>query len=194
MPDFYQHETAIIDNGAQIGDGSKVWHFCHIMADTQIGKNCIFGQNVFVANKTTIGNGVKVQNNVSIYSDVHIEDDCFLGPSMVFTNVINPRAFVERKSEYKKTILRKGCSVGANATIVCGIELGEYCFVGAGCVVNKDIPAYALVVGVPMKQIGWMSKQGEKLHFNKDGVAQCPATGERYKMISDSEIKLINEA
>ena len=173
---FYQHKTAIIDNGAQIGDGSKVWHFCHIMADTQIGKNCIFGQNVFVANKTTIGNGVKVQNNVSIYSDVHIEDDCFLGPSMVFTNVINPRAFIERKSEYKKTILRKGCSVGANATIVCGIELGEYCFVGAGCVVNKDIPAYALVVGVPMKQIGWMSKQGEKLHFNKDGVAQCPAT------------------
>lgn len=191
---FYQHETAIIDNGAQIGDGSKVWHFCHIMADTQIGKNCIFGQNVFIANKTTIGNGVKVQNNVSIYSDVHIEDDCFLGPSMVFTNVINPRAFVERKSEYKKTILRKGCSVGANATIVCGIELGKYCFVGAGCVVNKDVPAYALVVGVPMKQIGWMSKQGEKLHFNKDGVAQCPATGERYKMISDSEIKLIDEA
>ena len=191
---FYQHETAIIDNGAQIGDGSKFWHFCHIMADTQIGKNCIFGQNVFIANKTTIGNGVKVQNNVSIYSDVHIEDDCFLGPSMVFTNVINPRAFVERKSEYKKTILRKGCSVGANATIVCGIELGEYCFVGAGCVVNKDVPAYALVVGVPMKQIGWMSKQGEKLHFNKDGVAQCPATGERYKMISDLEIKPIDEA
>jgi UDP-2-acetamido-3-amino-2,3-dideoxy-glucuronate N-acetyltransferase len=194
MADFYQHETAIIDDGAQIGDGSKVWHFCHIMADTKIGENCIFGQNVFVANKTTIGNGVKVQNNVSIYSDVHIEDDCFLGPSMVFTNVINPRAFVERKSEYKKTILRKGCSVGANATIVCGIELGEYCFIGAGCVVNKDVPAYALVVGVPMKQIGWMSKKGEKLYFNADGIAQCPETGEQYKMISNTEITPIDEA
>ena len=190
---FYQHETAIIDNGAQIGNGSKVWHFCHIMADTQIGENCIFGQNVFVANKTTIGNGVKVQNNVSIYSDVHIEDDCFLGPSMVFTNVINPRAFVERKEEYKTTILRKGCSVGANATIVCGVELGAYSFVGAGCVVNKNVPAFAMVVGVPMKIKGWMSKQGEKLNFNDQGVAECPLTGETYKKVSEREVIVLDE-
>lgn len=191
MNDFYKHPSAIIDEGAQIGSNTKIWHFCHIMSQTEIGKNCIFGQNVFVANQTKIGNGVKVQNNVSIYSNVFIEDDCFLGPSMVFTNVINPRAFIERKEEYKNTYLRKGCSIGANATIVCGVELGEYCFVGAGSVVTKDIPPFALVAGVPAKIIGWMSIQGEKLHFDERNRAICPTSHQEYQKISEDEVILI---
>lgn len=184
----YIHSSAFVDEGAQIGANTKIWHFCHIMPGAIIGENCILGQNVFVANQTQLGKGVKVQNNVSIYSNVFIEDDCFLGPSMVFTNVINPRAFVERKEEYKDTHLRKGCSIGANATIVCGVELGEYCFIGAGAVVTRNVPPYAVIAGVPGKIIGWISKQGERLFFNDRGLATCPSTGETYQFISDSEI------
>ena len=184
----YIHPSAFIDEGAQIGENTKIWHFCHIMSEAKIGTDCILGQNVFVANQTILGNRVKVQNNVSIYSNVYIEDDCFLGPSMVFTNVTNPRAFVERKEEYKDTHLRRGCSIGANATIVCGVELGKYCFIGAGSVVTKDVPPYALIAGVPGKQIGWMSKHGERLYFDNRGFAECPATHERYQLVSDTEI------
>ncbi len=187
----YVHPSAIVDEGAEIGSNTKIWHFCHIMPGARIGENCILGQNVFVANETEMGNGVKVQNNVSIYSNVYIEDDCFLGPSMVFTNVMNPRAFVERKNEYRNTYLRKGCSIGANATIVCGVELGAYSFVGAGSVVTKNVPPYALVVGIPARIIGWVSKHGERLHFNDRGHAQCPVTKENYLYISETEIEAL---
>ena len=154
--DYFVHETAIIDQGAQIGTNSKIWHFTHVMGSAHIGQNCNIGQNVYIDKNVTIGNGVKIQNNVSVYANVTIEDDCFLGPSMVFTNVMNPRAFVERKTEFKNTLVKKGCSIGANATIVCGTTLGEYSFIGAGTVVTKDVPNFAMVVGVTAKQIGWM--------------------------------------
>ena len=155
------------------------------MGSAHIGQNCNIGQNVYIDKNVTIGNGVKIQNNVSVYANVTIEDDCFLGPSMVFTNVMNPRAFVERKTEFKNTLVKKGCSIGANATIVCGTTLGEYSFIGAGTVVTKDVPNFAMVVGVPAKQIGWMSKHGEKLIFNNEGIAICPATQEKYKLVND---------
>ncbi len=183
--DYFVHDTAIIDQGAQIGNNSKIWHFTHIMGSAHIGQNCNIGQNVYIDKNVTIGNGVKIQNNVSVYANVTIEEDCFLGPSMVFTNVMNPRAFVERKSEFKNTLVKKGCSIGANATIVCGTTLGEYSFVGAGTVVTKDVPNFAMMVGVPAKQIGWMSKYGEKLIFNNEGIAICPATQEKYKLVND---------
>jgi UDP-2-acetamido-3-amino-2,3-dideoxy-glucuronate N-acetyltransferase len=183
--DYFVHDTAIIDQGAQIGNNSKIWHFTHVMGSAHIGQNCNIGQNVYIDKNVTIGNGVKIQNNVSVYANVTIEDDCFLGPSMVFTNVMNPRAFVERKSEFKNTLVKKGCSIGANATIVCGTTLGEYSFVGAGTVVTKDVPNFAIMVGVPAKQIGWMSKHGEKLIFNNEGIAICPATQEKYKLVND---------
>ena len=183
--DYFVHETAIIDQGAQIGTNSKIWHFTHVMGSAHIGQNCNIGQNVYIDKNVTIGNGVKIQNNVSVYANVTIEDDCFLGPSMVFTNVMNPRAFVERKTEFKNTLVKKGCSIGANATIVCGTTLGEYSFIGAGTVVTKDVPNFAMVVGVPAKQIGWMSKHGEKLIFNNEGIAICPATQEKYKLVND---------
>jgi UDP-2-acetamido-3-amino-2,3-dideoxy-glucuronate N-acetyltransferase len=183
--DYFVHETAIIDQGAQIGNNSKIWHFTHVMGSAHIGQNCNIGQNVYIDKNVTIGNGVKIQNNVSVYANVTIEDDCFLGPSMVFTNVMNPRAFVERKTEFKNTLVKKGCSIGANATIVCGTTLGEYSFVGAGTVVTKDVPNFAIMVGVPAKQIGWMSKHGEKLIFNNEGIAICPATQEKYKLVND---------
>ena len=183
--DYFVHETAIIDQGAQIGNNSKIWHFTHVMGSAHIGQNCNIGQNVYIDKNVTIGNGVKIQNNVSVYANVTIEDDCFLGPSMVFTNVMNPRAFVERKTEFKNTLVKKGCSIGANATIVCGTSLGEYSFIGAGTVVTKDVPNFAMVVGVPAKQIGWMSKHGEKLIFNNEGIAICPATQEKYKLVND---------
>jgi UDP-2-acetamido-3-amino-2,3-dideoxy-glucuronate N-acetyltransferase len=183
--DNFVHETAIIDQGAQIGSNTKIWHFTHVMGTALIGQNCNIGQNVYIDKNVNIGNGVKIQNNVSVYANVTIEDDCFLGPSMVFTNVMNPRAFVERKTEFKNTLVKKGCSIGANATIVCGTTLGEYSFIGAGTVVTKDVPNFAMVVGVPAKQIGWMSKHGEKLIFNNEGIAICPATQEKYKLVND---------
>jgi UDP-2-acetamido-3-amino-2,3-dideoxy-glucuronate N-acetyltransferase len=185
----YIHPSAYADEGCRIGDNTKIWHFCHIMPKAIIGSNCSLGQNVFVANSVVIGNNVKIQNNVSLYEGVVCEDDVFLGPSMVLTNVINPRSGVERKSEYKKTLIKKGTSIGANATIVCGVTLGEYCFIGAGAVVNKDVPAFALIVGVPGKQVGWMSKQGHRLHFDAKNTAVCPGSGEKY-LLEGSVVKL----
>ena len=163
--EYFADDTAIVDAGTTIGEGTKIWHFCHILQDTEIGNSCSFGQNCVVGPKVKIGNGVKVQNNVSIYEGVEVEDDVFLGPSMVFTNVINPRAFIQRKEEFKKTLLKKGCSVGANATIVCGVTVGEYALIGSGAVVNKDVKPYALMVGVPAKQIAWVGISGNTLEF-----------------------------
>lgn len=184
MSHYFKHETAIIDDGAIIGNNSKIWHFSHVMK-TVIGENCILGQNVFVGNNVVIGNNVKVQNNVSLYEGVITEDDVFIGPSAVFTNVINPRSFIERKDEYKKTLLKKGASIGANATIVCGVTIGEYAFIGAGCVITKDVKPYALMKGNPARQDGWMSKACGKLAF-KDGIAICAITQEKYKLENDS--------
>lgn len=180
------HPSAIVDQGAQIGDGSRVWHFAHICGGARIGLGCSFGQNVFVGNDVTIGNNVKVQNNVSIYDAVHIEDDVFCGPSMVFTNVYNPRSAVTRKNEYRKTIIRKGATLGANSTIVCGVTVGEFAFVAAGAVINRDVKPYALMAGVPAKQIGWMSRHGERLALplDGDGETACPATGIRYRLVN----------
>jgi len=165
---YFAHETAIVDDNVSIGTETKIWHFSHILSGTTIGSNCSFGQNCVVGPKVTMGSGVKVQNNVSVYEGVEVEDDVFLGPSMVFTNVINPRAFIQRKEEFKKTLLKKGCSVGANATIICGVTIGEYALIGSGAVINKDVPPYALMVGVPAKQIGWVGISGNTLVFNDD--------------------------
>jgi len=165
---YFAHETAIIDDNVAIGDKTKIWHFSHILSGTTIGKNCSFGQNCVVGPKVTMGSGVKVQNNVSVYEGVEIENDVFLGPSMVFTNVINPRAFIQRKEEFKKTLLKKGCSVGANATIVCGVTIGEYALIGSGAVVNRSVEPYALMVGVPAKQIGWVGISGNTLEFKNN--------------------------
>ena len=162
---FYLHPSSYIDDNVNIGEGTKIWHFSHVLSQTTIGKNCSFGQNCVVGPKVTMGNGIKVQNNVSIYEGVEVEDDVFLGPSMVFTNVINPRAFIHRREEFKKTLLKKGCSVGANATIVCGVTIGEYALIGSGAVVNKDVKPYALMVGVPAKQIAWVGISGNTLEF-----------------------------
>ena len=183
------HPTAIVDEGARIGNGTRVWHWVHICSGAQIGQSCSFGQNVFVGNDVVIGHNVKVQNNVSIYDAVTLEDDVFCGPSMVFTNVFNPRSAVTRKSEYRRTLVKKGASLGANCTIVCGVTVGEYAFVGAGAVVNKNVKSYALVAGVPAKQVGWMSKHGERLQFPPTGTgsAVCPVTGIRYSL-ADGEV------
>jgi len=166
--EYFVHETAIVDEHVKIGVATKVWHFSHILSYTKIGKNCSFGQNCVVGPKVTMGDGVKVQNNVSVYEGVEIEDDVFLGPSMVFTNVINPRAFIQRKEEFKTTLLKKGCSIGANATIVCGVSIGEYALIGSGAVVNRDVKPYALMVGVPAKQIGWVGISGNTLTFTQN--------------------------
>jgi UDP-2-acetamido-3-amino-2,3-dideoxy-glucuronate N-acetyltransferase len=174
------HPTAVIDEGAEIGQGSKIWHFCHLMPGSRVGKNCILGQNVFIDHHVSIGDGVKIQNNVSVYNGVEIGDDVFLGPSVVFTNVINPRSFIERKHEFKKTIVRKGASLGANSTILCGIEIGAYALVGAGAVVLKNIPDYAMVVGNPARQGGWVSRAGRRLEFDGNGIAKCEESGETY--------------
>jgi UDP-2-acetamido-3-amino-2,3-dideoxy-glucuronate N-acetyltransferase len=168
MTKFFVHESSIVDDNVKIGDNTKIWHFSHVLSETDIGQNCSFGQNCVVGPKVTIGNGVKVQNNVSVYEGVEVEDDVFLGPSMVFTNVINPRAFIQRKEEFRKTLLKKGCSIGANATIVCGVTIGEYALIGSGAVINKDVKPYALMVGVPAKQIGWVGISGSTLNFQNN--------------------------
>lgn len=179
------HPSAIVDDGARIGDGSRVWHFAHICAGASIGERCSFGQNVFVGNDVVIGNNVKVQNNVSIYDAVRLEDDVFCGPSTVFTNVYNPRSAVTRKDEYRLTTIRRGATLGANSTIVCGVTVGEYAFVAAGAVINRDVKPYALMAGVPARQIGWMSEHGERLDLPLAGTGEalCPATGMRYRLI-----------
>lgn len=186
---YYVHPTAVIDEGAQIGAGTKIWHFCHVMPEAIIGGSCSLGQNVFVANKVKLGRNVKVQNNVSLYEGLVCEDDVFIGPSAVFTNVINPRSAVSRKQEYKATYLERGVTIGANATIVCGVRLNAYAFVGAGSVVTKDVPAYALVVGNPARQIGWMSAHGTRLHFDENGIAACDS-GQQYQLENGSVIAL----
>ncbi len=179
---YFAHETAVIDEGAEIGEGTKIWHFSHIMPGAKIGERCNIGQNVVVSPGVVLGKNVKVQNNVSIYTGVICEDDVFLGPSMVFTNVSNPRSAIVRRDKYEQTLVKKGATIGANATIVCGHTIGEYAFVGAGAVVTKDVPPYALVVGNPARQIGWMSEYGHRLHFDENGIAVCPESGEKYKL------------
>lgn len=181
MENYFKHESSYVDEGCIIGAGTKIWHFSHIMSDCVIGECCNIGQNVVVSPGVKLGRNVKIQNNVSVYTGVVCEDDVFLGPSMVFTNVINPRSAVSRKDEYKQTVLRRGASVGANATIVCGNEIGEYALIGAGAVITKPVPAYALVVGNPARQIGWVSEYGHRLEFDDEGVAVCPETGQKYK-------------
>lgn len=179
---YYQHSSAIVDDGAQIGEGARVWHFVHVCGGARIGKGVSLGQNVFVGNKVVIGDNCKVQNNVSVYDNVTLEEGVFCGPSMVFTNVYNPRSLIERKDQYRDTLVKKGATLGANCTIVCGVTIGEYAFVGAGAVVNKDVPAFALMVGVPARQIGWMSEFGEQLTLPVAGVGEvaCQHTGSRY--------------
>lgn len=179
---YFAHETAVIDDGCEIGEGVKIWHFSHIMPNCQIGDGCNIGQNVVVSPDVILGKNVKVQNNVSIYTGVICDDDVFLGPSMVFTNVTNPRSAVRRKNQYQKTHVHRGASIGANATIVCGNDIGEFAFIGAGAVVTKDVPAYALVVGNPSRQVGWMSEYGHRLSFDEAGFAVCPESGERYQL------------
>lgn len=179
---YFAHETAVIDDGCSIGENTKIWHFSHIMTNCKIGNNCNIGQNVVISPDVVLGNNVKVQNNVSLYTGVICEDDVFLGPSCVFTNVINPRSAVVRKDEYRQSIIRKGVSIGANATIVCGYEIGEYAFIGAGAVITKPVKAYALMVGNPARHKGWMSKMGHKLEFNNQGIAQCPESKEQYEL------------
>lgn len=189
--DYFVHESAIVDSGCKIGKGSKIWHFSHIMPDCIIGENCNIGQNVVVSPGVILGNNVKVQNNVSIYTGVICEDDVFLGPSMVFTNVMNPRSAITRRDQYLKTVVKKGASIGANATIVCGHDIGEYAFIGAGAVVTKDVPAYALLVGNPARQTGWMSEYGHKLKFDAvTGIAVCPESNERYQLTNNSVTKI----
>jgi UDP-2-acetamido-3-amino-2,3-dideoxy-glucuronate N-acetyltransferase len=189
--EYFAHETAVIDEGCKIGKGTKIWHFSHIMKDSEIGENCNIGQNVVISPGVKLGRNVKVQNNVSIYTGVTCEDDVFLGPSMVFTNVINPRSSVNRKDQYAKTIVEKGSSIGANATIVCGNKIGTYSFIGAGAVVTKDVSPYSLVVGNPARHTGWMSEYGHKLKFDSGGYATCPESGERYRLEDGSVYKII---
>ena len=191
MLDIQLHASAIVDEGASIGSGSRVWHFAHVCAGAEIGENCSLGQNVFISNKVVIGNGCKVQNNVSVYDNVILEEDVFCGPSMVFTNVYNPRSFVERKDEYRNTLVKIGATLGANCTIVCGVTIGAYAFVGAGAVINRDVPDYALMVGVPARQVGWMSQYGERLPLplKGDAKAECQHTGSKYVLNGSQVIK-----
>ncbi|OOG71190.1 acyltransferase [Algoriphagus sp. A40] len=182
MKEYYAHESAFIDEGCDIGKGTKIWHFSHVMSNCKLGENCNIGQNVVISPEVVLGKNVKVQNNVSIYTGVTCDDDVFLGPSMVFTNVTNPRSAVNRRGQYSKTHVGRGASIGANATIVCGHDIGEFAFIGAGAVVTKTIPAYALVVGNPSRQIGWMSEFGHKLVFDQNGIASCPESGEKYQL------------
>ncbi|HZL11716.1 MAG TPA: acyltransferase [Prolixibacteraceae bacterium] len=186
---YFAHETSVIDPGCHIGTGTKIWHFSHIMTNCHIGQQCSIGQNVVISPEVILGNNVKIQNNVSVYTGVICEDDVFLGPSAVFTNVINPRSAVIRKNEYKPTLVQKGATIGANATIVCGISIGRYAFIGAGAVVTRDIPDYALVVGNPARRTGWMSEYGHKLKFNSEGMAVCPESHEKYRFENGRVIK-----
>jgi UDP-2-acetamido-3-amino-2,3-dideoxy-glucuronate N-acetyltransferase len=191
--EYFAHETAVIDAGCQIGKGTKIWHFSHIMPNCTIGERCNIGQNVVVSPDVTLGNNVKVQNNVSIYTGVNCEDDVFLGPSMVFTNVINPRSAIIRKDEYKRTLVKKGASIGANATIVCGNDIGKYAMIGAGAVVTKDVPDFALLVGNPARQLGWVSIYGHRLNFDENNSATCPESGQRYELKNNQVICLDEE-
>lgn len=190
MNDYFAHETAVIDKDVAIGKGTKIWHFSHIMPNAEIGENCNIGQNVVVSPQVVLGRNVKVQNNVSIYTGVRCEDDVFLGPSMVFTNILNPRSAIIRRDQYVETLVKKGASIGANATIVCGNTIGEYALIGAGAVVTKDVPAYGLVVGNPSKQIGWVSEYGHRLNFDENGLAICPESQEKYKLADNKITKL----
>jgi UDP-2-acetamido-3-amino-2,3-dideoxy-glucuronate N-acetyltransferase len=192
MTNYFAHETAIVDAGCNIGNGTKIWHFSHIMPDCTIGENCNIGQNVVVSPGVILGKNVKIQNNVSIYSGVECEDDVFLGPSMVFTNVINPRSAVNRRGEYSKTVVKRGASIGANATIVCGHDIGEFAFIGAGAVVTKHVPAFALMVGNPARQMGWMSEYGNRLEFDADGIAICKESGDKYQLLNQTVKKIEN--
>lgn len=178
----YIHPTAIVDAGATIGEGTKIWHFTHVMGTANIGSSCVLGQNVFIGNKVRLGNRVKVQNNVSVYEGVHCEDDVFLGPSCVFTNILNPRSFIERKEDFKPTLVKKGASIGANATIICGNTIGRYALIGAGAVVTRDVPDFGLMVGNPARQKGWVSMHGHTLHFDTEGKATCPESGSIYQL------------
>lgn len=189
---YFAHETAVIDEGCQIGDGTKIWHFSHVMPNCVLGENCNLGQNVVISPEVVLGNNVKVQNNVSIYTGVTCDDDVFLGPSCVFTNVTNPRSGVNRRGQYAKTHVGKGASIGANATIVCGHDIGKYAFIGAGAVVTKDVPDYALLVGNPARQLGWMSEYGHRLEFNANGIATCDESKEQYKL-ADGKVQKIEE-
>ena len=189
-PDYFAHETAVIDAGALIGKGTSIWHFSHIMSGCRIGENCNLGQNVVVSPDVVLGNHVKVQNNVSIYTGVVCEDDVFLGPSMVFTNVTNPRSAINRRGQYAATLVKRGATIGANSTIVCGHNIGEFAFIGAGAVVTKDIAPYALVVGNPSRQIGWVSEYGHRLGFDKNGLAACPESGQKYRL-ADGKVSRI---
>ena len=188
--DYFKHESSYVDDGCSIGKGTKIWHFSHIMSGCRIGEGCNIGQNVVISPDIVLGNNVKVQNNVSLYTGVVCEDDVFLGPSMVFTNVTNPRSAVNRKNEYKKTVVKKGASIGANATIVCGHDIGRFAFIGAGAVVTKDVADYALMAGNPARQMGWMSEYGHRLKFDKDGMAVCPESGEKYLLQNNQVTKI----
>ena len=190
MKEYFAHETAVIDEGVRIGRGCRIWHFSHIMTGSVMGEHCNLGQNVVVSPDVVLGNNVKVQNNVSIYTGVICEDDVFLGPSMVFTNVINPRSAIIRKDEYMKTVVGKGATIGANATIVCGNDIGKFAFIGAGAVVTREVKPYALVVGNPSRQVGWMSEYGHRLHFNDEGIATCPESNEHYRLEDDRVTKI----
>ncbi len=190
MKNYFAHETAVLDEGCRIGDGTRIWHFTHVMAGAVVGKNCVLGQNVMIANRVTIGDNVKIQNNVSVYEGVTCEDNVFLGPSAVFTNVINPRAFIERKHEFRPTLVKEGASIGANATIVCGHTIGRYALVGAGAVITHDVPDYALVTGNPARQIGWISEFGCRLSFDNNGEAVCPESGQTYQ-ITNNQVRRI---
>ena len=192
MKDYFAHETAVIDDGVQIGAGCRIWHFTHIMTGSVMGENCNLGQNVVVSPDVVLGKNVKVQNNVSIYTGVTCEDDVFLGPSMVFTNVINPRSAIIRREEFMKTNVGKGATIGANATVICGNDIGKFSFIGAGAVVTKEVKAYALVVGNPSRQVGWMSEFGHRLHFNEEGLATCTESNEQYRLKNDHVIKLLH--
>lgn len=189
---YFAHETAIVDQGCTIGQGTKIWHFSHVMKDCVLGQNCNIGQNVVISPEVVLGNNVKVQNNVSLYTGVICEDDVFLGPSMVFTNITNPRSAVVRRGQYERTLVKRGASIGANATIVCGHNIGEFAFIGAGAVVTKEVPPYALVVGNPAKQIGWMSEYGHRLNFDEKNIAICPESKEKYEL-KDGRVRKLDE-